>query len=313
MNAVPWVDDATIAQIVTIDMALEAAEACARATSRGEVVASRAQVGGGPSGWMRALVTLLPELDAMGYKVLYGGRDGAARYVCQLVDLADGHPRALLDAATITRLRTAAHAAVAIDKRFGGVPVSVGVIGSGHEAKQAARTIAVRSGLTDLAVWSPRAESRDAFATELSEELGIAVRVATSARECLDGADVAYSATTSGGRVVIEDADLAGAKMLATIGSTTPRQREVSPEVFEAASVIVVDTLDCVSDSGDLIEHARLYPTSAQKVTLLGDYLDDPSPGDQEGLFVYKSIGSAEQDLYLAHRVLGALPPESPR
>lgn len=307
MSSVRWVDDATIAGVATIEMALEAAESCARATSSGQVIASRAQVGGGPAGWMRALVTLLPELDTMGYKVLFGGREGGARYVCQLVDLADGRPRALLDGATITRLRTAAHAAVAVGRRFGGRPVSVGLIGSGHEAKQAARTLAVRPGLTSLAVWSPRAESRAAFAAEMGAELGVDVRAAETPRSCLEGVDVAYSATTSGGHVVIDADDLAGVPMLATVGSTTPRQREVAPAVFEAAGSIVVDTLDCVSDSGDLIEHARSHPATAQRFTLLGTYLDDPAATLDDRLFVYKSIGSAEQDLYLAHRVLAVL------
>lgn len=292
--------------VITIEMALGAAEDCARATSAGAVSAGRVQVGDS-SGWLRALVGVMPELDALGYKVLLGAREGGARFVCQLFSLSDGRPLAHMDAAAITRLRTAAHAALAIERRFGGRKVSVGIVGSGHEAKQAARTLALRPGIDNLSVWSPREASRLEFARVIGEELNIEVRTAGSIGSCLSGVDVAYTATTSRGQVVMRADDLVGVPMLATIGSTTPRQREVAPEIFENAQEVVIDTYDCLTDSGDLLAHADDYQTTSRSYRLLGDYLAAPAGAVDNSLFVYKSIGSAEQDLYLAHRVMAAL------
>lgn len=299
--------ESEVEEVITIEMALAAASACASATAAGKVESARAQVGD-PKGWMRALIGILPEIDVLGYKVLLAGRSGGARYACQLFSLSTGEPLGLVDAATITRLRTSAHAALAIDHYFQGSAINLAVIGSGEEARQAVRTIAQRSGLKDVSVWSPRSTSREAFAAQMNEELGIRIRVAETVADCLRSADVAYSATTSGGRVVIEQGDLAGVQMLATIGSTNPRQREIDSAVFEQVKSVVIDTVDCRSDSGDLLEHANLFPDSGTRFSLLGEFLTS-KPSFDDGLFVYKSIGSAEQDLYLAYEVLRSVEP----
>ncbi|WP_433413274.1 hypothetical protein ACQP1V_29325 [Microtetraspora malaysiensis] len=296
--------EADVTRAADIGMALASAERCAAAVAGGQVSASRAQVNG-DGAWIRSLVAILPESDVMGYKVLLGGQRGGARFFCQLFRVSTGEPLALIDAATITRLRTSAHAAIAVAHAFPDEAITVGVVGSGHEAQQALRTMAHRSRVKAASVWSPRESSRIGFATSMSDELGIPIRPAESVRQCLRDVDVAYTATTSGGQVVVRQDDLTGVRMLSTIGSTTPRQREIEPAVFTGAGRIVVDTMDCLTDSGDLLACADEAPSSPIAVELLGHYLEtEPLPST--GLLVYKSIGSAEQDILLALDVFTA-------
>lgn len=290
--------EADVTKVADIDMALASAERCAAAVAGGRVAASRANLKE-HGAWIRSLVAILPDFDVMGYKVLLGGRHGGARFHCRLFRVSTGEPFALIDAATITRLRTSAHAAVAVAHAFPDEAITIGIVGSGHEARQALRTIAHRSRVKAATVWSPREPSRTGFATTMSEELGIPVRAAESVRHCLRGADVAYTATTSGGRVVVHRDDLAEVRMLSTIGSTTPLQREIAPDVFTGAGRIVVDTMECLTESGDLLACADRSPEHPLDVQLLGHYLAAEPPRDT-GLLVYKSIGSAEQDILLA-------------
>jgi ornithine cyclodeaminase/alanine dehydrogenase-like protein (mu-crystallin family) len=133
----------------------------------------------------------------------------------------------------------------------------------------------------------------------MTGELGLPVLAAGSVRDCLDGADLGYSATTSRGAVVIGSGDLEGLRMLATIGSTNPQQREVAGDVFGAADDFVLDTHDALTASGDLVEAAA--SASLPEVTLLGDFL---GRAPRDGFVIYKSIGGAEQDLILAYDVL---------
>jgi len=80
-----------------------------------------------------------------------------------------------------------------------------------------------------------------------------------------------------------------------TVGSTIPIQRETAAAVFGAAASLVVDTRDAFAASGDLIAAYDQPP----KFLSLGELIsvDSAMPG---GLIIYKSIGSAEQDLVLA-------------
>jgi ornithine cyclodeaminase/alanine dehydrogenase-like protein (mu-crystallin family) len=71
--------------------------------------------------------------------------------------------------------------------------------------------------------------------------------------------------------------------------------------VLAGAELVVVDTRDALSESGDLLaaSQAGLHES---KVALLADYLAD-SDRAIDGRVVYKSIGSVEQDLSLAAAV----------
>jgi ornithine cyclodeaminase/alanine dehydrogenase-like protein (mu-crystallin family) len=134
----------------------------------------------------------------------------------------------------------------------------------------------------------------------MSAELGVEVSAAESVADATRGCDLVYAGTDSGGRIVIAAGDLdAGVRMLVTVGSTVPPQRETAPEILQGAAVLVADTPDVFTSSGDMI---AAFPEDPRDHVLLGDWLASPV-SDPGGLLVYKSIGSAEQDLVLAWRV----------
>ncbi|MGW4822798.1 hypothetical protein ACWEP4_28340 [Streptomyces sp. NPDC004227] len=91
---------------------------------------------------------------------------------------------------------------------------------------------------------------------------------------------------------------------LASIGSTLPNQRELDGEVLVAADDVVLDTYDAVEESGDMLAAAGCG-LDRSRISLLGDM-----PGrvwDRgTGQTIYKSIGSPEQDIALAHAVVEA-------
>jgi ornithine cyclodeaminase/alanine dehydrogenase-like protein (mu-crystallin family) len=115
---------------------------------------------------------------------------------------------------------------------------------------------------------------------------------------------VLYVATSSHHTAFLSAADVAEVGLVAAIGSTQPVHRELFGDVFAAAGRVVVDTPDATHESGDCIEAAGAgWDTGS--VQLLGDYLGAPA-GDRSGRTVFKSIGSVEQDLVLAHHLLRA-------
>lgn len=252
-----------------------------------------------PGGWMRILGASLPALGVFGYKEFHFSPGGRLRYAIHLFAHDDGRPLGIVDAALITPLRTAAGAAAAACAFYskGTSPLTVCVIGSGAEAQAGLRALCSALPVTDARVCSRSEGHRRAFAERMGEELDLAVQPVLSLADAVDGSDLVYLATNSGGRVVASHEELAGVDLVLSIGSTMPDQRELSGEVLAKADVIVIDTPDLLEESGDVLE-ARSLGLDSTRTWLLGDYVAAAPPS--AGLTVYKSIGSPEQDIVLA-------------
>jgi alanine dehydrogenase len=281
-----------VLELVNVDLAREAADVAARAAAGAYTTRAEMQVAGTS---FRVLVGAIPSLDLLGYKQFHVA-DEVVRYVCHLFELSSGRPTAMVDGQHVTGYRTSASAAVAVAGIFApGTPLRVAIVGSGLEARHGLAAVAAARTVASARVFSPSPSSREAFAREMSAELGIPVTAADTVAEAAEGCDLVYAGTDSRGRVVVELGDLPGVRMLVTVGSTIPAQRETAADVFGAASLLVVDTPDAFHASGDLIAAYDRPPAHLS----LGELISGES-ALPEGLLIYKSIGSAEQDVVLA-------------
>ncbi|GAA4987988.1 hypothetical protein GCM10023205_68640 [Yinghuangia aomiensis] len=294
------IDAADLPDLVTQEDALAAARDAASARAAGEVIDGRVQFdwANGESG-VRIMGAAMPSLGIFGYKQFHW-IDGGVWYACHIFRASDGAPLGVVDAASITTLRTAATAAVGVEALYGSDRKAVvAVIGSGAEAQAGLRALARVVPIRAARVYSRNTVNREIFATRMNDELALPVIPVDTLRKATDGVDIVYSATQSNGSVVYHADDVAGAAVVATIGSTSPDQREAAGDVFARASRILIDTEDAIAESGDLIE-AALAPESFE---LLGTALAAPARRT-EPYSVFKSIGSPEQDLVLAAHIL---------
>jgi ornithine cyclodeaminase/alanine dehydrogenase len=88
-----------------------------------------------------------------------------------------------------------------------------------------------------------------------------------------------------------------------SIGSTLPEQREVDPEVLTLADVLVADLVhEVLEDTGDLIAARAAGVDVGATISSLADLVAGRSPGrtSPDQIAVYKSVGSAVQDLAVA-------------
>src|SRR5207237_4120725 len=94
-----------------------------------------------------------------------------------------------------------------------------------------------------------------------------------------------------------------------SIGSTLREQREVDPETISRADVIVADMVEEVlHDSGDLIAATAAGIDATERTRSLASVVGGRSSGrtDDEQIVVYKSVGSAVQDLAVAAMCVAA-------
>ncbi|WP_426243610.1 ornithine cyclodeaminase [Nocardioides sp. LHG3406-4] len=289
----------------TADLALTAARVAADVRRQPDSAVKRLNLAL-PGGWMRVLAATLPSLGVFGYKEFHYSPGGVLRYAIHLFSTDDGRPLGVVDASLITTMRTAASAAAAATAYLGepGRPLTVGVIGSGAEARAGLRALASTLPVKVAHVTSRQEANRVAFAEEMSQELEIAVLPVASPEAAANDVDVVYLATGSR-HVVVGAADLADVPLVLSIGSTMPDQRELPGAVLTGASVLVVDTPDVLEESGDALEAVALG-LDRSRVRTLGDYIAEPG-GQAAGTTLYKSIGSPEQDLVLAKAIIDAM------
>jgi alanine dehydrogenase len=288
--------------LATVDLGLAAAEDAARLVTAGRITTGRVQVNG-PVAWMRILAGTISDLDLLGYKEFHRvGR--RVKYHVHLFRESTGDALGIVDGRRITSLRTSATAAAAVRHWAGDRALRVGLIGSGEEAREGLRAIHGAVSVEQALVFSPTPANRMAFAEQMGAELALPVSAVDSQAAVLEECDVLYVATSSHHTAFLSADDVAGIGLVAAIGSTQPVHRELYGDVFAAADSVVVDTPDATHESGDCLEAvaAGWEPSSAR---LLGDYLGTPS-GVAAGRTVFKSIGSVEQDLVLAHHLLRA-------
>lgn len=229
-------------------------------------------------------------------------------YVIVLFDRTTNHIAAFVDGNLVTGFRTAATSAAALDRLAPRGPARLAVLGSGLEASMHTRAFASVRQLTEVTVFSPTPERREAFAAAVSSDLGIPAKGVASAREAVEGADIVLTAARSRGEEPILFGDwLKPGATVVSIGSTIPEQREIDVSVVERSDLIICDTLEEVlTETGDMIAARAAGIDFHHKAFSLADLM---SGACNEQLAhakapMFKSVGGGLQDIVVAELIL---------
>ena len=163
----------------------------------------------------------------------------------QLVSVFDsetGNFKGVVIGNSIGAMRTGALGGVAIKYLSSPESNSVGIIGSGFQARtQLMAACAVRD-IKIVKVFSPNEKNRDTFASEMSESLSIVVKAVSSAEEAVRDADILICATSSN-TPVFEAGWLKDGVHINTVGPKLINDHEISVETAEKCQIICTDSL----------------------------------------------------------------------
>lgn len=302
-----YFDSKDIAAVATDAVTLRAAWLAVRAEQAGTaVLPSRLDVDL-PRGFLRVMPAALDSV--MGVKVMTLVRGVGNRYLLLLYAQASGELLAVFDASELTRLRTAAVTAVAGQLLCAEGVDHLGVIGSGFEAEAHLRVLARMWSIASARVYSPSTERREAFARRLGPELGIRIEAVASPASAVEDSAVSVIATKSRVPVIDGTCFRAGSTVL-SIGSTRPDLRELDAVAFARASFVLVDSPSQVAaESGDVIDAVSCGALRVEQLMAMSDASPAAFAAAESGgrdLRVFKSVGTALQDLALASEVLVA-------
>lgn len=254
--------------------------------------------------WLRTLSGVMPGQMYLGAKMIAASpRTAFASYLIPLFDGETMALDALMDAASITGLRTASTSALAARELLGQKCPRVAVIGSGFEARTHLEALAQSGPLGGIQVFSPRESSRAAFCAAMAEK-GISVIPAETAQAAAASADLVICAARSRDESpTFRGAWLRPGMTVVSIGSTLPEQRELDPEAIARAELIVADMVEEVAhDTGDMIEARKAGVVFDGKLASLASVVSRVHPGrtSPDQIMLYKSVGAAIQDLTVA-------------
>lgn len=224
-----------------------------------------------------------------------------------LLDGTSGELLSVMDGGHITTMRTGALGALSAKYLARRSATVVGVLGAGAQARiQLEALKMVCPGLAEARAYSRTPERTQAYAEEMESKLGIPVRVAGSAREMVQGADIVITATNARA-AVIKDAWLPPGVHIIDVGADGEGMQELEPAIFGRARVFC-DSLEQCAAIGELQHPLKLGIISREQVTEIGDVIIGAAAGRQadDEITVFDTTGVAIQDLAAAHHVYQA-------
>jgi alanine dehydrogenase len=218
-----------------------------------------------------------------------------------------GQPLAVIDGTEITLRRTSAASALAstyLSRRDARILL---VLGAGQLATHMVRAhLAVRA-LDEVRIWARRQEAAEQLVHRLSMTLpGIAIRSVTDRRAAMADADIVCAATGAH-EPIIEGSRLADGAFVDLVGAHTPTTREADDRTLERARIYMDVRSSCLAEAGDILIPLRSGAVAAEQ--LIGDLADlcsgrVPGRETEEEIIVYKSLGTAIEDMAAAELVL---------
>ena len=300
-------DRAAVEAAVSPERAVDAVREAFVAHARGEwTMPPKVYVTNYPAGDFRAMpalggghallkwITSFPGNPVRGLPTVTG--------VVLVSDASPGELRAVLDAASVTALRTGAAAVLAAEVLGRADAETAAVVGAGVNGRAAARTFLARG--RGVALWDVDAER----ATRVAEELGC--DVASSREEAL-GADLLVT-VTPGREVLLGEGSLRPGQHVSLMGADGPGKAEAAG-VELAQARLFCDDWEQASHGGELAHAVEDGLVGHSDVTAIGDVLARTAPGrsSDDEITMFDSTGLAIQDLAIALAALEAADPDA--
>ncbi|MET0272307.1 MAG: ornithine cyclodeaminase family protein [Phenylobacterium sp.] len=220
--------------------------------------------------------------------------------VVVLFDPETGAPACILDAAEITRIRTAAASALATDILARPDADNLLVLGTGEQAEAHILAIAQVRPLRRIVVWGRNPDHAKHLAEAVRTDHGLAVEVAADVRAAAAEADIICT-TTSSTEPVLEGAWLADGVHLNLVGSSRAGPIEVDDDLV-VRSRFFVDSRPNVLAQGAEFLHAQAAGRIDETHILgeIGEVLSGRVAGRRSAseITAYKSLGLVAQDLW---------------
>ena len=297
-----------VRNLFTYEEAISVMEEALAALARGEVHNPLRQAIRAPGA--RGLLGLMPAFRA-GDRPLYGLKEvcvfpenpsrGLDTHLGAVLlhDGETGELLAILNAAAITAIRTAAVSAVATKLLARSDASTLAIIGGGVQAAVHLAAIPHVRPIREVRIISRSSPKVDALCAEAATR-GLPAKAVDSIENAVRGADIVVTATSSKEPVIRREWISAGAHINA-VGSSIAAARELDAATVAAAALFVDRRESTINESGDYLFAVRegAIPGEGHIRAEIGEVLVGTAEGrrDDGEITLFKSLGLAIEDL----------------
>ncbi|HET9624816.1 MAG TPA: ornithine cyclodeaminase family protein [Kofleriaceae bacterium] len=314
MSNVLVISHADVVRLLPMPACVDVMADALRATSAGHAVNPLRSVVRMPDN--HGMIGLMPGYlgapASLGLKIvsIFPGNHAAGREthlgVVMLFDLEHGEPIAIIDASSITAIRTAAVSGVATRALARDDAGDLAILGSGVQAVSHLAAMRAVRPLRRVRVWSRNAEHARAFAdAQAGHTGGPAIEVMASAEAAVAGADLICT-TTAARTPILEGAWLAPGAHINAAGACFAAYRELDTAAVVRTRLVVDRLESALHEAGDfLIPRAEGALGDDHIAGELGDVLAGTLAGRRSAseITLFKSLGIAVEDLAAAHYI----------
>jgi ornithine cyclodeaminase/alanine dehydrogenase-like protein (mu-crystallin family) len=243
----------------------------------------------------------------LGYKVYSTSRKGA-RFHVGLFDGRTGDLLALMQADHLGRVRTGAATGVATKYLARPDASTVGVYGTGKQARTQVEAVFAVRNVKKVTVFSRSEENRRRFAEETNALFSVDVEPVDSPERAARGQDIIITAT-SASEPVLRGEWIGDGAHLNVIGSNWLSKTEIDVATVRRTARVVVDSKEQAKlEAGDLVPAVDAGALEWPDVVELGHVIVGQSPGRlaPSEVTLFKSVGLGLKDVVTAGLVYEA-------
>jgi ornithine cyclodeaminase/alanine dehydrogenase-like protein (mu-crystallin family) len=244
------------------------------------------------------LVSLMPRNKPPQYSSHLG--------IVLLFEVEHGQPVALLDAAEITAIRTAAASGLATRLLARPDASSVAILGAGEQAStHLAAMLAVRK-LRRVRIWGRDPDKAAAFAKAEGAKHGVTIEVAPTVQDAVKHAEIICTVTKAREPILFGEWIEPGTH-LNVVGSSVATTAEIDIPAVVKSRFFVDYRSSTITEGGDYLRALRAGAITSEHILAeIGEVANGSKAGRTSPVDValYKSLGIAPQDLASAHYVL---------
>ncbi|MEP7199985.1 MAG: ornithine cyclodeaminase family protein [Chloroflexota bacterium] len=313
MNDVLIVNQSEVPQLLPMNECMTVMAEALKALARGEAILPLRPVLWLPEkvGALGMMPSYLANIGAMGLKAIsvFPGNHGTAhdshQGVVLLFETQHGRLLAIMDATSITAIRTAAVSGVATQCLARADASDLAILGSGTQAHTHLEAMLLARPIRRVRVWSRHAENAARFAARESQRYGMTIETMPTAQAAVAGADIICTTTATTEPVLMGEWLAAGAHINA-VGSSVAFTRELDTAAVVKSRLFVDRRESALNEAGDFLFPKREGALDDDHIRgELGELLCGQIAGrtTPHEITLFKSLGIAIEDLAAAHHI----------
>ena len=224
--------------------------------------------------------------------------------IFMLADSKTGVVESILDAASLTAVRTAAISAASVDVLADDNAKIVSIFGSSTQAESQIRAVCSIRNIEKVYLFYRTKEKAEKLKNRLSN-LGVDIELSDD-RSCLEISDIIITATNTIKPLFGSNKQerFKDGVHISAIGSFKPNMQEVGECVYRDFVIFVDHKESCIKESGDIILPLSKNLIKEDCINEIGNLLSNNLHSYKHAKTIFKSVGNAAFDLYVADYIL---------